>query len=173
MSDTDTISAGELRRLGVEIADDIPDIATIPRYALVPRGCESKHDEASGTVHFTITFDVVAPFKWVRLEATLGATPEAVLEDGVIIREWDMPPAEDIELEPVEGFTSMRVYLEPGFKAFCREGTIRASDVIDAAGNPVFDDARFDGEHGVLYFVDQFPEANWAHSCVYILVLVP
>lgn len=68
---TDTITAGELRRLGVEIADDIPDVAEVPAHALVPRKCTSSHDEATGIVTFIVAFDVVEPFQWVRIKATV------------------------------------------------------------------------------------------------------
>lgn len=93
-------------------------------------------------------------------------------DDDFLIKEHEWPPAVYLmeDMERVEGFTSIRVDLEYGFKAYRREGTIRVADVYDAIGEPVFPDRD---EYGILYFVDQYPEANWAHRCVYIVVLVP
>lgn len=94
------------------------------------------------------------------------------MTDDFLIKEHEWPPAAHImeDMERVEGFTSIRINLERGFKAYWRAGTIRVADVCDSIGEQVFPDQD---EYGVLYFVDQFPEANWAHRCTYIVVLVP
>lgn len=97
--------------------------------------------------------------------------PRDETTDQFLIRYRTWPPEQSLmeEMTKVVGFTSIRVGLKPGFRAFCREATICASDVYDAMKQRVFDE----DEHGILYFIDQCPEANWAHECVYVLVLLP
>lgn len=57
-------------------------------------------------------------------------------------------------------------------KAFWSEDTVRASDIYDAQLQNVFNENEC-GECSVLYFIDLYPEANWAHDCLYILHLAP
>lgn len=100
------------------------------------------------------------------------------MTDDFLIKEHEWPPSSDIMesmapvigFTPIKGFTPISVDLKPGFKAYRRDGTIRVADVYDSIGEQVFPDQD---EYGVLYFVDQFPGANWAHRCTYIVVLSP
>jgi len=175
---TDNITAGELRALGIEIAEDIPDVATIPRHTFVPRSCEMTHDEKTQIVSGVLTYDIVEAFHWFKT-ATANGVKEAEqghrydgVPNQVVVMERSWPPSEEImgDMERVEGFTSIRVHLEQGSEAYRHNGTLRADDVIDSMGCPVY---RNSDEYGVLYFIDQFPEATWAHLCTYVLVLVP
>jgi hypothetical protein len=91
---------------------------------------------------------------------------------GVLVAEHEWPPFIDIvaRLRQVQGFTSIQVDLEPGFRAYELDAPIPISQIVDVNGKAVFPGIM---GVGALYFVDQFPDANWVHRCTYIVVLLP
>ena len=65
---SDRISAGELRSMGLDIVDSIPDCATIPRWAMKTTVGEVSGDPEKNllTVDFQIVFE--QPFEWVTVK---------------------------------------------------------------------------------------------------------
>lgn len=66
------ITAGDLRRMGAEIPEDIPDCAWIPAYALQV----IVHDVSLSEVELgkvTATFDlkINAPWQWFQVDVTI------------------------------------------------------------------------------------------------------
>ena len=71
------VTAGELRKLGVELPEKIPDVAWVPRAALRFGKPEAEMDgEDSMTV--TVPVEALEAFRWVRIEFTV---PEEQRED--------------------------------------------------------------------------------------------
>ena len=64
----DRISAGELRSMGLDIVDSIPDCATIPRSSMKTKVGEVGGDPENNllTVDFQIEFE--QPFEWVTVK---------------------------------------------------------------------------------------------------------
>jgi hypothetical protein len=94
----------------------------------------------------------------------------------ILLRRKEWPPdlatwknMEDIELDklPVEikPWVTARDGTLIKAEAFWDKNTVPASNIHDAMGKKVFDE----DVNGVLYFIDLYPEANWAHGCLYIL----
>jgi len=65
-SASDRITARELRAVGIEVADDIPDWAWIRREAFRPHDCELHYQEGVdvGVVKGVVLFDIMEPFQW-------------------------------------------------------------------------------------------------------------
>lgn len=103
-----------------------------------------------------------------ELEREAAGVPHEDLEGVYIISYWQWPPTELLmkSMKPV-AFASNKIELKAGFKAYCCKG-VSSCSVFDMRcnlpfwGRPVV--------QGTLYFIDQQPEANWAHPCIYILV---
>lgn len=66
-----TISAAELRAMGIELPESIPDVAIIARSAMRIETNGVLFDPATQvlTMRLTATFD--APFRWVEIDATI------------------------------------------------------------------------------------------------------
>lgn len=107
--------------------------------------------------------------------------PEKSASPEYIITRRDWPPDYRIGMEDIE-LDNLPVGIKPWIttklgtlvkaKAFWSKGTVRVSDIYDAQLQNVFNKHECD-EYGTLYFIDLYPEANWAHECLYILQLAP
>jgi hypothetical protein len=72
--DPDTChTAGELREMGFQIPDSIPDCGWIPKYALKMNRFDSDNtvEKDDGKFIFNIQCEITVPFKWVETEIEL------------------------------------------------------------------------------------------------------
>jgi len=60
-------TAGELRDMGTEIPESIPDCAWIPKWGLVIERCEAEYGDQEGGIKFQYTSRLLVPFQWVSM----------------------------------------------------------------------------------------------------------
>lgn len=64
------ITAGELRGLGIRLPEDIPDVAWVPRIALVFKPGKGRVEGDKLLVDVGV--EVLAPFRWVSVDLVIG-----------------------------------------------------------------------------------------------------
>ena len=64
-SEEDCITAGELRAMGCEISDRIPDCAWVPRYSIIMNAGETRIEGDKVVCDVYVGF--LEPFKWINL----------------------------------------------------------------------------------------------------------
>ena len=65
------LTAVEIRALGVELPENIPDIAWVPRWAMRTELGEASDGDTPGSVTIRISF--LVPFAWIELRFQVDA----------------------------------------------------------------------------------------------------
>ena len=66
------VTAGELRRLGFPIPEGIPDVAWVPRMALLP-AFQSAVEGPDGKLNIVFNVQMAYPMRWLQVDFTVDA----------------------------------------------------------------------------------------------------
>ena len=71
------ITAGELRAMGAQVPDSIPDCGWVPKHTMKFGEPAVSMDEVdSMMLHVNTPVTFTAPFRWVSVDIALGDTPK-------------------------------------------------------------------------------------------------